>query len=190
MNQRLRIAGVLLHVAALIFAVWFGGQVFNALMVVPVWSASLPESAVAYNGALRQFGGGRANFFVLFSPLWVTLLLVAALCLSRRTGPPRRRRWTLAFAACAAVSALVVLGWMAPTVGRGQQAIVEGRFSPEVADALNLWVRANWARLGVELCGALCALRALGAPAVVSRAREENADEAPGAAVAAVAVVS
>jgi hypothetical protein len=179
---------VLLYAAALVFAVWFGGQVFNALMVVPVWSASLPESAAAFSGVLRQFGGGGANFFVLFSPLWVTLLLVASLCLSRRAATSRRRRWTLAFAACAAVSALVLLGWMAPTVGRGMQAIAEGRFSPEVADALNLWVRANWARLGLELCGTLCALRALSAPAVVSYARQESADEATG--TAAVASVS
>ena len=189
MSLRLRIAGALLHASALVFAVWFGGQVFNALMIVPVWSASLPESVVAYNGALTQFGGGRTNFFVLFSPLWVTLLLVASLCLSRGAGPSRRRRWTLAFAACAAVSALAVLGWMAPTVGRGMGAIAEGRFSPEVADALNLWVRANRARLGLELCGTLCALRALGAPAVASAAREVRAGEAPGAA-AAVAVAN
>ena len=187
MSLRLRIAEVLLYAAALVFAVWFGGQVFNALMVVPVWSASLPESVVAYNAALTQFGAGRTNFFVLFNPLWVTLLLVASLCLSRGTGPSRRRRWTLAFAACAAVATLAVLGWMAPTVGRGMRAIAEGRFSPEVADALNLWVRANWARLGVELCGALCALRALGAQAVASTAREERAVEAKAAAAVAVA---
>jgi len=188
-SLRLRIAEVLLYAAALVFAVWFGGQVFNALMIVPVWSASLPESAVAFMGAVRQFGGGGMNFFALFNPLWVTLLLVASLlCLGRGADTSRRRRWTLAFAACAAVSALAVLGWMAPTVGRGLRAIVEGRFSPEVADALNLWVRANWARLGLELCGTLCALRALNAPAVASPAREVSADEATGAAAVAAVI--
>ena len=186
MSLRLRIAGVLLNAAALVFAVWFGGQVFNALMVVPVWSASLPESAVAYHGALRQFGAGRTtNFFALFNPLWVTLLLVASLWLSRGATPSRRRRWTLAFAACAAVTALAILGWMAPAVGRGLRSVAEGRFSPEVADSLSLWVRANWARLGLELCGTLCALRALSAPAVARAAREESADEAPAAAAVA-----
>jgi len=115
----------------------------------------------------------------------VTLLLVASLWLGRGAAASRRR-WTLAFAACAALAALVVLGWMAPTVGRGLRAVGEGRFSPEVADSLRLWVRANWARLGVELCGTLCALRALGAPAVAGAAREVCADEAPRAVAAAV----
>jgi hypothetical protein len=178
---------VLLHAATVIFAVWFGGQVFNALMVIPVWSASLPESAAAFNGPLRQFGAGRTtNFFAVFNPLWVTLLLVASLWLGRGAGPSRRRRWTLAFAACAALAALAILGWMAPTVGRGLRAVAEGRFSPEVADALRLWVRANWVRLGLELCGTLCALRALGAPAFAGEARGETADGAAGA----VAVVA
>ena len=162
---------------------------FNALMVVPVWSASLPESAAAYGGVLRQFGGGSMNFFVLFNPLWVTLLLIAALGLGRGAGPSRRRRWTLAFAVCAAVAALAVLGWMAPAVGRSLRAVAEGRFSPEVADALSLWIRANWARLGLELCGTLCALGALGAPAVASTAREESANEAPAVASAFVSSV-
>jgi hypothetical protein len=190
-SLRLRIAGALLHAATLVFAVWFGGQVFNALMVVPVWSASLPESVAAFDGLFRQFGAGRTmNFFVLFNPLLVTLLLVASLTLSRGAAPSRRRRWTLAFAACAAIAALAVLGWMAPTVGRGMRAVAEGRFSPEVADSLRLWVRANWARLAVELCGTLCALRALDAPAVAGEAREKTADEAAGAtAAAAVAAV-
>lgn len=187
MSLRQRIAGVLLHAATIIFAVWFGGQVFNALMVVPVWSASLPESAVAYTGAVRQFGGGGLNFFVLFNPLWVTLLLVASLlCLGRGADASRRRRWTFAFAVCAALVALVILGWMAPTVGRGLRAAAEGRFSPEVGDALRLWVQVNWARLGLELCGTLCALRALSAPAAAGEAREVCADEATAAAVAAV----
>lgn len=161
--MRRTVAGVLLYVAAAVFAVWFGGQVFNALMVVPVWSASLPESVMAYNGALREFGAGRVNFFALFNPLWVTLLLAAALLLGRGVGGRRRRGWTLGFAACSAVAALAVLGWMAPAVGRSMQAIMEGRFDAGVADTVRLWVGANWARLGVELCGTLCALRALAA---------------------------
>lgn len=174
---------MLLHAATIVFAVWFGGQVFNALMVVPVWSASLPESVIAYSGALGQFGAGRVNFFALFNPLWVTLLLIAALCLNRGAGP--RRRWTLAFAACAALAALAVLGWMAPAVGRSLRAVAEGRFGPDVADTIRLWVLANWARLGLELCGTLCALRALAAPAAAGEAREESEGEAPAAVAAA-----
>jgi hypothetical protein len=47
-------------------------------------------------------------------------------------------------------------------------------------------VLANWARLGLELCGLVCALRALAAPAVAGEAREVCADEAAGTVAAAV----
>lgn len=173
MTKRQLAAGVLLHAAALIFAVWLGGQVFNALMVIPVWSASLPESVVAATAPVRQFGAGRINFFAVFNPLWVTLLLAASLLLGRGAGRARRR-WTLAFAACSAAAAVAVLGWMAPTVGRNMRAIVEGRFTPEAGAALALWVKLNWVRLGLEFCGLVCALRAVASPATTAG---EPADE-------------
>lgn len=160
MRIRHNAAEALLYAAAVVFAVWFGGQVFNALMVIPVWSASPPESVVAYNGALRQYGQHRTNFFALFNPLWVTLLLCASLGLGRGGGRSRRR-WVYAFALCSAVSTLAVLGWMAPTVGRTQRAMMDGSHGPEHLATMRLWVGANWARLGLELCGLLCALRAM-----------------------------
>lgn len=160
MGLRHNAAEVLLCAAALMFAVWFGGQVFNALMIVPVWSASPPESVVAYNGALAQYGRHRTNFFALFNPLWVTLMLGASLGLGRG-GHRGRRAWVFAFALCAAAATLAVLGWMAPAVGRAQRAMTDGSHGPEHFDVMRLWVRANWARLGLELCGLLCALCAL-----------------------------
>ena len=162
MSLRQRASEVLLYAAALTFAVWFGGQVFNALMVVPVWGASPPESVVAYNGALRQYGQHRTNFYTLFNPLWVTVMLCASLLLGRGGGRVRRA-WVFAFALCAGAATLAVLGWMAPTVGRAMRAMSDGTHGPEHLDAMRLWVKANWARLGLELCGLLCALRALGA---------------------------
>ena len=75
---------------------------------------------------------------------------------------------------------------MAPAVGRNMRAIMEGRFSPEVADTLRLWVGANWARLGLELCGTLCALRALAArPAPDAREESAGVSRVHGAATAA-----
>jgi hypothetical protein len=159
---RHKAAEALLYVAAVVFAVWFGGQVFNALMVVPVWSASPPDSVVAYNSALNQYGHGRLPFFVIFNPLWVTLLLGASLLLGRGGGR-ERRVWVVGFALWSAAATLAVLGWMAPTVGRTMRAMMDGSHTPADLAAMSLWVRANWARLGLEMCGLLCALRATGA---------------------------
>jgi hypothetical protein len=160
MKLRHAAAEALLYAAALTFAVWFGGQVFNALMVVPVWSAKPPDSVVSWNAPNRAYDSHRTNFFALFSPLWVTLMLGASLLLGRGGGRARRR-WVGAFALCSAAATLAVFGWMALTVGRTLRAFTEGTYGPEHFDTLRLWVTANWARLGLELCGLLCAFRAL-----------------------------
>lgn len=184
MRLRHSAAEVLLYAAAAVFAVWFGGQVFNALMVVPVWSASPPESVVAYDGALRQFGRHRTNFFALFNPLWVTLMLGASLLLGRGGGRGRRG-WVCAFALCSAAATLAVLGWMAPTIGRTLRAMSEGSHGPEHLEVMRLWVGANWARLGLELCGVLCALRAIGTARAAGPApAEERASAGAGRAEA------
>ena len=179
MSKKQLVAEVLFQAAFVVFAIWLGGQVFNALMVVPVWSASLPESVIA-TSVPAQFSAHRTNFFALFNPLWVTLLMIASLLLGRG-GTHARRRWMIAFTACAAVAALAVLGWMAPTVGRSMNAIREGHFSPEMADALRLWIKLNWARLGLELCGLLCALRALASPFALKARAESSEVEAAAA---------
>jgi hypothetical protein len=162
MSLRHSASEVLLYAAAVTFAVWFGGQVFNALMVVPVWSANPPDSVAVVNAANSAYGDHRTNFFVVFNPLWVTLMLGASLLLGRGRGGAQRA-WVWAFALCAAAATAAVLGWMAPAVGRTMRAFAEGDYGPEHFDTLRLWVRANWARLGLELCGLLCAFRALGA---------------------------
>ena len=50
----------------IVWGIWCGGQVFNDLMTVPIWSASPPESLKIYS-ELPSKGG--APFFPLFNPL-------------------------------------------------------------------------------------------------------------------------
>jgi hypothetical protein len=74
-------------------AIWFGGQIFNALMVVPHFSHNLPESLTSW-GQMRF--DNLADFFMMFSPLWSFLaLLVAFLPGQAKPGAsvdsPRRR---------------------------------------------------------------------------------------------------
>jgi hypothetical protein len=185
MDVRQGVSGALLYAAVSVFAVWFGGQVFNALMVVPVWSASMPDSVVAAQAAVRQYGQGRWPFFAIFNPLWVTLMLGGSLLLGRG---PAGRAWVWAFALCSAASALAVLGWMAPAVGRTMRAVAEGSHTPADLMTMRLWVKANWARLALELCGLLCALRALraGAAASAPSAARERAEAHSAAALGRV----
>jgi cytosine/uracil/thiamine/allantoin permease len=102
----------LLWLATIWSAVWFGGQVFNALMVVPHFSRNPPESLVAW-GEMRF--DNLADFFVIFAPLWTfAALLVTAVFVKDHPA----RRWIIFGAVCALVSLMGLLGWMVPTISR------------------------------------------------------------------------
>ena len=106
------LARALLWLATIWSAVWFGGQVFNALMVVPHFSRNAPDSLVAW-GEMRF--DNLADFFVIFAPLWtfVALLIVAAVAKDHPA-----RRWIIFAAVCALLSLMSLLGWMVPTISR------------------------------------------------------------------------
>ena len=143
--MRQAVARGLLFLATLWWGAWFGGQLFNALMVVPHFSSAPPQSLLAWGAMRRHFV---ADFFVVCNSLWILLLLFAAIVLGRG-----RRRWTIVSALCAAVSFGALL-WMVPTISG-----VVTRGGP-LRD-LEMWTTANWGRLAVELAGFGCALAAL-----------------------------
>src|SRR5947209_18379308 len=100
---------VLLWLATIWSAAWFGGQLFNALMVVPHFSRNAPDSLTAW-GEMRF--DNLADFFVIFAPLWtfVALLITAVL---RKDHPVRR--WSMFAAVCALVPFMNLLRWIVPT---------------------------------------------------------------------------
>jgi len=146
---------VLLWLATIWSAAWFGGQLFNALMVVPHFSRNAPDSLTAW-GEMRF--DNLADFFVIFAPLWTfAALLVAAV--SSKDHPARR--WIVFSAVCALVSLMSLLGWMVPTISRLVQPDHGGLDSATVATQLRQWTMANWIRIGVDFLTFLAAVRAL-----------------------------
>ena len=146
---------VLLWMATIWSAAWFGGQLFNALMVVPHFSRNPPESLVAW-GEMRF--DNLADFFVIFAPLWtfVALLIVTAVAKDHPA-----RRWIIFAAVCALVSLMSLLGWMVPTISRLVQPDHGGLDSATVATQLHQWTMANWIRIGIDFLTFIAATRAL-----------------------------
>src|SRR3989442_2605141 len=106
------LARVLLWLATIWSAAWFGGQLFNALMVVPHFSRHAPDSLTAW-GEMRF--DNLADFFVIFAPLWTFVALLITAVLSK---DHPARRWIIFSAVCALVSSMSLLGWMVPTISR------------------------------------------------------------------------
>jgi len=146
---------VLLWLATIWSAVWFGGQVFNALMVVPHFSRNAPDSLTAW-GEMRF--DNLADFFVIFAPLWTFILLLIAARLGK---DHPARRWIIFAAVCALVSLMGLLGWMVPTISRLVQPDHGGLDSATVVIQLHQWTMANWIRIGVDFLTFLGTTRAL-----------------------------
>ena len=142
--RRGSLAGGLVFLATILWGAWFGGQLFNALMVVPYFSASPPGSLLQWGAMRRHFV---ADFFVVCNSFWIFVLLAAALILGRRS------RWVIASTVAALVS-FGMLFWMVPLISG-----VVTRGGP-LGD-LERWTVGNWVRLAVELVGFVCALAAL-----------------------------
>jgi Domain of unknown function (DUF1772) len=146
---------VLLWLATIWSAVWFGGQVFNALMVVPHFSAHPPDSLVAW-GEMRF--DNLADFFVIFAPIWTFVALLIAAVVGKHHPA---RRWIIFSAACALISLMTLLGWMVPTISRLVQPDHGGLDSATVATQLHQWTMANWIRIGIDFLTFIAATRAL-----------------------------
>ena len=142
----------LLWFATIWSAIWFGGQLFNALMVVPHFSRNPPDSLRAW-GQMRF--DNLADFFVLFAPLWVFIALVICVFLSRGSAG---RSWIIA-SACAAALAIGMLIWMVPIISGLVQS--PGPDAQAMATRLHQWAIANWIRLVIDFLIFITALRAL-----------------------------
>ena len=168
--MRHKLASVLLIASVIVWGIWCGGQVFNELMTVPMWSASPPESLKVY-AALPSKGG--APFFPLFNPLFVVLAIGAALAAWKFAR--RSRKW-LALSALIAVGLFISLVfYLAPLVGSMFAHSVAGDLpASEIVAGVEKWKLGNRIRLGVELFGFACsviALRVWSAEAVSSNER-------------------
>ncbi|HXP34277.1 MAG TPA: hypothetical protein VN827_01870 [Chthoniobacterales bacterium] len=143
---------VLLWLATIWSAVWLGGQVFNALMVVPHFSRNPPDSLIAW-GEMRF--DNLADFFLIFSPLWTFILLLVCFFLSRgKLG----RAWIIA-AACAALASTGMLLWLVPMIAGLARS--PGNDVPVIVARLHQWTTGNWIRIGIDFLTFLTAVRAL-----------------------------
>jgi hypothetical protein len=155
--MRHKLASGLLIASVIVWGVWCGGQVFNELMTVPIWSASPPDSLKIYS-ELPSRGG--APFFPLFNPLFVVLAIGAALAAWKSAR--RSRRW-LALSALIAIALFVSLVfYLAPLVMSMFRHSVAGDLSaPEIVAGVERWKLGNRIRLIVELFGFACSVIAL-----------------------------
>src|SRR5918998_296088 len=161
METRNRIAQVLLWLAVLGLSVWVGGTLYQMLVIVPMWSASPPESVRAF------FLGTRYNETIwnFFGPPFMAARsapLLGALLVGWHL--PRHRKWLLVAAACMAFGVVFTLAYIYP-INDVLFTQAGGHHSPDEIRAMaRQWVLADRVRFGVGVIGFLALLRALSIP--------------------------
>ena len=143
--------------SVIVWGLWCGGQVFNEMMTVPIWSASPPESLQTYSDLPRD---GGVPFFPIFNPLFVVLAIGAAIA---GWGRARRSRKWLALSAVVAIAVLIALVfYLVPLVSSMfRQSITGDSAASEIIAGVERWKLGNRIRLVVELFGFACSVIAL-----------------------------
>jgi len=155
--MRNKLASVFLIASTVVWGIWCGGQIFNELMVIPLWSSSPPETIKLYNEIPRK---GGAPFFVLFNPLFVVLAIASAILAWKRAR--RSRKWLALSATLALVVFAMLMLYLVPLVGNTQARAMAGDLpAAEIIARIDAWKFGNRIRLFVELCGFMFSIIAL-----------------------------
>ncbi len=161
-SARTIIAAVCLWIAILQAAVSLGGNVFQMVVIDPVWSASPPESTRAffigtpYYEALKRFH---------LSPLLFVGLLCLLGSLALYWNVPVKRNWILL---AVGIQLLILIGTVFYVYPINDVLILRGGVGLDPAAAQVLarrWLMADRIRLVFKLAVFLCLLRALSLPA-------------------------
>src|SRR5438477_7872761 len=140
-----------LWIAILLMAIWIGGTVYQMIVIVPLWTASLPESLSSFMHG-TDFGHTVFNFFGLGGPVRPVAIAVA---LAAGWRSPRHRTALLvaliSYLFHIAFTALYIYP-MLPTILAGGASTVE-----ETRIVLHRFILADRFRLVVG-CGTFVAL--------------------------------
>jgi hypothetical protein len=154
-----KIIQILLWISVIAWSLWFGGLIYETVVIMPLWSASLPESVIEWNS--------RPNFIVnpsrFFVPVALTTVLSSLLALIFGWKLSNRRFWLVLSAVCAASAlAFTLIYFFAKNdvLFRSQFAGLSGE---EITAIGNAWIAGNWVRAGIMAIGFFAALRAYNA---------------------------
>ncbi|WP_067652520.1 DUF1772 domain-containing protein [Nocardia harenae] len=152
-----RARAIALWLLVIFVGIQFGAGWYEKVIVVHLWEQVPPAETLA---AMTDSGFERAGtaFWPFVSPMVALLALVNIGFAWRAPGP--MRRWWLAAALLMTTYAVVSYGWFVPQMVLFQRDGAD--WSPDrIADFVELWTSANYARMALGGVGWLCALRAL-----------------------------
>jgi len=161
LNLRYRALNFLLWYSILAWGTWFGGTLYQMLVVVPMWSASPPESVSAF------FLGTEYNrtIFNFFGPPFMVarvLPVVIALALAWRL--PRHRTALVVAVLCLIAAVVFTLTTIYPINAVLFEQAGADLPADEILELVHTWIWADRLRFGVGLIAFVALLHAFRIP--------------------------
>jgi hypothetical protein len=161
MSLRYKTLDILLWYSVFAWATWFGGTLYQMLVIVPIWSAAPPDSVQAF------FGGTEYNRTVMhfFGPPFMAarvVPLLIALALAWRL--PEHRRALGVAVGCVVLMVVFTIAYVYPiNAVLFEQA--GGDNAPErITTMVRQWIWADRLRMGVGIIAFAAILRAFRRP--------------------------
>ncbi len=161
MSYRDRMLVVMLWLAIIGMGSWAGGTLYQMVEVVPVWSASPPESVRTF---FRDTDFGRRKVRFFGPPTMVARNLPLFLAIVAAWPRPRHRAWLLLAVGCFAFGLIFTLAYVYPiNAVLFNQAGGSGS-DDEIRSMVSRWVFADGIRFVVGLVGLFAVLQAFRLP--------------------------
>lgn len=150
-------AKIMLWISVTAWSLWFGGLMYELFVITPLWSSSLPESAIEWNS--------RPKYMVIPTPFYVPIALATifssllGMILSWKLN--NRRLWLIMSTVCAIATLAFTIVYFVPkneVLFHNKNAGLSGE---EITAIGNAWIRANWIRVCIMAIGFFAALRAM-----------------------------
>ena len=164
MSVRQRLFRLLLWISVLTWTTWIGGTLYQVVVIVPIWSASLPHNLhVLFHDLQPNLSDTARNFF---GPSWtLPRYLPPVLALGVGWSMTTHRRWLLVTAVCAVIIVASTFLYVYPINAVLFFAPARGSQSPEELRALaEHWIMVDRIRYAVGVLGFCALLRAFSLP--------------------------
>lgn len=148
---------ICLWIAAVTLAVSVGGNLFQAIVIDPVWSASPPESAKSF--ASTPYFGRLKTFHT--NPIFAIGLACLLASPFLAWNSPGMRAWLLAAAGCYLLVTLVTLLYFWPINNALLVRGGEGLDATAAARMARHWLIADRIRYAFRMASFLCMVRAM-----------------------------
>ena len=154
------IGRILIWMTVIAWGFWLGGLMYEMIVIMPLWSANLPNSVVEWNSR-PDFVMNPTRFYV---PIVITLILSSLLATILAWKSSNKRLWLILSTVCAITVFVFTLIYFFPKneiLFRNQNAGLSGE---EITAIANAWIRGNWIRVGMMIVGFFAALKAFSLP--------------------------